>query len=88
MSKQLGDAQQLQQLKLTAQSAITEVGKQAELQRDLKRNLIRAKADLDVLLLDDKQVCYSSMIAVQLRLLSLLICLCQQSSMHDHVLLL
>ena len=69
MSKQLRDAQQLQQLKLTAQSAITEVGKQAELQRDLKRNLIRAKADLEVLLLDDKQVCYSSTMAVQLRLL-------------------
>lgn len=68
VNKQLVDAHQLQELKLTAQSAITEVGKQEELQRELKRKLIRAKADLEVLLLDEKEVCYTSMTVVLLRL--------------------
>ena len=57
VNKQLEDAHRLQELKLTAQSAITEVGNQEELHRELRRKLIRAKADLEVLLLDEKQVC-------------------------------
>lgn len=57
LNKQLGDAQHLQQLKLDAQAVIMDAGQQEETQRALKRKLIRAKADLDVLLLDDKQAC-------------------------------
>ncbi len=43
LNKQLGDAQHLHQLKVDAQAAITDAGKQKETQRALKRKLIRAK---------------------------------------------
>ncbi|KAL0045887.1 hypothetical protein WJX82_007633 [Trebouxia sp. C0006] len=55
LNKQLGDAQHLQQLKLDAQAVIMDTREQEDTQRALKRKLIRAKADLEVLLLDDKQ---------------------------------
>ena len=57
LNKQLGDARHLQQLKVDAQVVIMDIGQQEETQRALKRKLIRAKADLEVLLLDDKQAC-------------------------------
>ena len=60
INKQLGEAQQMHQLKVNAQAAIDEAAKQEEVQRELRRKLIRAKADLEVLLLDGKQVSYSS----------------------------
>ena len=56
INKQLGEAQQMHQLKVNAQAAIAEAAKQQEVQRELKRKLILAKADLEVLLLDEKQV--------------------------------
>ncbi len=57
LNKQLGDAQHLQQLKLDAQAVIVDIEQQAEMQRALKKKLIHAKAELEVLLLDDKQAC-------------------------------
>ncbi len=71
LNKQLGDAQHLHQLKADAQAAITALGQQKELQRALKRKLIRAKADLEVLLLDEKQACNPSWLLVGHACLSL-----------------
>ena len=51
----------MHQLKVNAQAAIAEAAKQEEIQRELKRKLIRAKADLEVLLLDEKQVSHTSL---------------------------
>ena len=60
INKQLGEARQMHQLKVHAQAAIAEAAKQEDLQRELRRKLIRAKADLEVLLLDEKQVRHTS----------------------------
>ena len=49
----------MRQLKVNAQAAIAEAAKQEEVQRESKRKLIRAKADLEVLLLDEKQVSHT-----------------------------
>ena len=65
LNKQLGDAQHLQQLKLDAQAVIMDSREQEDTQRALKRKLIRAKADLEVLLLDDKQA-YTLLLVVGL----------------------
>ncbi len=64
LNKQLGDAQHLHQLKADAQAAFTDAGQQEEMQRALKRKLIRAKADLEVLMLDDKQARDPSLLLV------------------------
>jgi len=71
LNKQLGDAQHLHQLKAAAQAAITNAGQQKETQKALKKKLIRAKADLDVLLLDEKQACNPSLSRVAPACLSL-----------------
>ncbi len=71
LNKQLGDAQHLHQLKTDAQAAITDAGKQKETQRALKRKLIHAKADLEVLLLDEKQACNPALLLVAHACLSL-----------------
>ena len=60
LNKQLKDAKHLQKLKTDAQAVITDAGNQEEMHRALRRKLIRANADLDVLLLDDMQACNPS----------------------------
>ena len=57
----------MHQLKVNAQAAIDEAAKQEEVQRELRRKLIRAKADLEVLLLDGKQVSHTSFVVLHVQ---------------------
>ena len=56
LNRQLDEAERLQQLKAQAQKAITAAEQQKEVQKQLKMKLIRSRAELEVLLLEDKQV--------------------------------